>query len=76
MQFQLLTLFSPKKLVMKLLLVFIQVILLSAAALGQSKIDSSLRKKILVMFNEDQKWRIEQNKRYNGKPSAFDEATI
>lgn len=61
---------------MKSLLMFILLILLSATAICRNKIDSALRKKILVMFKEDQKWRIEINKLQNDKTSLYDEATI
>ena len=56
---------------MKHLLSFSLLLLLSPTAFAQSKIDSALQKKILVLFNNDQKWRIEADKK-----SAFDTATI
>ncbi|OKS84769.1 hypothetical protein RG47T_0202 [Mucilaginibacter polytrichastri] len=50
--------------------------MLCANASGVSKIDTALQKKILLMFRQDQKWRIESDKINNGKSSAYDEATI
>jgi len=61
---------------MKLLLIFPVLILLSSAGICATKIDSALRKKILIMFKEDQKWRIESDKLMNGKTSPYDEKTI
>jgi len=56
---------------MKQLTSLLLLIILSNIAFGQSKIDTALQKKILVLFNNDQKWRIEADKK-----SAFDTATI
>ena len=56
---------------MKQLTSLLLLIILSTIAFGQSKIDTALQKKILVLFNNDQKWRIEADKK-----SAFDTATI
>jgi len=61
---------------MKSLYIFSLFIMLSPVAFCESKIDSMLLKKIMAMFKEDQKWRIESNNLENGKKSAFDEATI
>jgi hypothetical protein len=61
---------------MKSLVISVFFTMLSSVALCQSKIDSALQKKIITMFREDQKWRIESNKLLNGKKSSFDEATV
>ncbi|MBS1533036.1 MAG: hypothetical protein JSU01_22235 [Bacteroidetes bacterium] len=45
-------------------------------AFCQSKIDSALFKKISMMFNNDQKWRLEYMKISNGQKSAYSQATI
>jgi hypothetical protein len=50
--------------------------LISITALCQSKIDTVLQKRIMSMFKEDQKWRIESQNIYNGKKSKYDEGTI
>ena len=68
--------YSPKKLVMKPLLISLFFIVLSPFAFCESKIDSVLLKKILVMFKEDQKWRRESLNFENGKKTSFDETTI
>lgn len=61
---------------MKLLFIFPLLILLRSVALCESKIDSVLRKRIITLFKEDQKWRLESINLENGKKSSFDEATI
>lgn len=61
---------------MKSLFVFSLFILLSFGAFCKSRIDSTLQKKIITLFKEDQKWRIESVNLQNGKSSLFDEATI
>jgi hypothetical protein len=61
---------------MKWLFIFLVSTMLGSLTFGQSKMDSSLQKKIIAMFKEDQKWRIESINLNNGKKSAFDEATI
>jgi hypothetical protein len=61
---------------MKSLLIFSLFIMSSSGAFCESKIDSALQKKIMCMFKEDQKWRLESNNLENGKKSSFDEATI
>ena len=61
---------------MKSLFVFLACLMISTAAFCQSKIDSLLRKKIISMFREDQKWRIESDNVQNGKKSEYEEATI
>ena len=61
---------------MKSLFVLLFFIMLSPVAFCESKIDSVLLKKILIMFKEDQKWRIESLNLENGKKSVYDEATI
>jgi hypothetical protein len=45
-------------------------------AYGQPGKDTLLKKAILQMFKQDQRWRIEIDNLGNGKGSAFDEATI
>jgi hypothetical protein len=50
--------------------------LISITALCQSKIDTVLQKRIMSMFKEDQKWRIESQNIYNGKKSKYDEGTV
>jgi hypothetical protein len=50
--------------------------LISITVLCQSKIDTVLQKRIMSMFKEDQKWRIESQNIYNGKKSKYDEGTI
>ncbi|SDF49473.1 hypothetical protein SAMN05216464_1192 [Mucilaginibacter pineti] len=61
---------------MKLLSVFLFFIVLSPVAFCESKIDSVLLKSIMMMFKEDQKWRIESRNLINGKKSLYNEATI
>lgn len=61
---------------MRKMFVFCVLMMLTGVAFGEAKIDSTLQKKILAMFKEDQKWRLESRKLLNGKPSAFSEATI
>jgi hypothetical protein len=50
--------------------------LISITVLCQSKIDTLLQKRIMSMFKEDQKWRIESQNIYNGKKSKYDEGTV
>jgi len=69
-------LFSPKVLVMKSLFIFSFFVMLSPVAFCESKIDSVLLKKIIIMFKEDQKWRRESLDLENGKKTSFDELTI
>jgi hypothetical protein len=61
---------------MKSLLIFILLFMIAPAAFCEAKIDSILQKKIIAMFKEDQKWRVESSNIENGKKSSFDEATI
>lgn len=42
----------------------------------QKKVDSALVKKIYLMFEEDQRWRVEYNKINTGQKTDFDEQTI
>lgn len=61
---------------MRSLLIFSLFIMLASVGFCESKIDSTLQKKIITMFKEDQKWRVESNNLENGKKSSFDEMTI
>jgi hypothetical protein len=61
---------------MRSLLIFSLFIMLASVGFCESKIDSALQKKIITMFKEDQKWRVESNNLENGKKSSFDEMTI
>jgi hypothetical protein len=49
---------------------------LACVGFCESNMDSTLQKKIIAMFKEDQKWRVESNNLENGKKSSFDEMTI
>lgn len=61
---------------MKPIKILIALCLLSFPVLSQSKIDTILQKRIMLMFREDQKWRKESDIIYNGKSSVYDRATI
>lgn len=69
--------FIPNILVMKYLFVFgLLGLLFSQSAFCQSKIDSTLYKKLKEMYKDDQKWRIEYFKHNRHEQSDYDETTI
>jgi len=61
---------------MRFLIVFLAFIAINQFAFSEAKIDTSLQHKILSMFKEDQKWRIESNNIYQGKKSVYSEDAI
>jgi hypothetical protein len=61
---------------MRFLIIFLAFIAINQFAFSESKIDTALQHKILSMFKEDQKWRIESNNLYRSKKSAYSEDAI
>jgi len=61
---------------MRFLIIFLACVAINQVAFSESKIDTALQHKILSMFKEDQKWRIESNNLYQGKKSVYSEDAI
>jgi len=61
---------------MKPVFLFPCLLFCSAIVYGQAKFDSVLYKKLKIMRNDDQKWRIESYKIFRNEHSDYDQKTI